>query len=224
MSNSIMNLDKYKKDILSFKSKVASSGCVYNSETWSKLSAPHKKLIAEFKEKTITRADVIKAYKNYYKNGKDVLRPFLLTMIWGFADTGYGTHRTNKYIDNKPNLKLIKESLDAVKAKDIKTAFAILKKIKGLGISYISKVLYFASKALTKDYVLIFDIRVARTLININTKKEIADLVNIYPSDKYEDYVAYNKLMHDLAKKYKVDADVIELFLFDLNKNDNEQL
>ena len=223
MSNSIMNLDKYKKDILSFKSKVASSGCKYNAETWSKLSAPHKKLIADFKEKTITRAHVIKAYEDYYKNGKDVLRPFLLTMIWGFSDTGYGTYRTNKYIVSKDNLKLIKESVDAVKLNDIETAFAKLKKIKGLGISYISKVLYFASKAAgNKDYVLIFDIRVARSLININTDKDVADLVNIYPSSKHEDYNKYNKLMHVVAKKYKVDADVIELFLFDLNKNDNE--
>ena len=223
MSSSIMNLDKYKKDILSSKSKVDSSGCMYHAETWSKLSIAQKKVIADFKEKTITRAHIIKAYKDYYKNGTDVLRPFLLTMIWGFADTGYGTHRTKKYIDSKPNLKLIKESIDAVKEKDIESAFAKLKKIKGLGISYISKVLYFASKAANhKDYVLIFDIRVARSLININTDKEIAKLVNIYPSDKYEDYVAFNKLMHDLAKKYKVDADVIELFLFDLNKNDDQ--
>ena len=223
MSSSIMNLDKYKKDILSFKSKVTSSGCKYNAQTWSKLTPPQKKVVADFIEKTITRAHVIKAYEDYYKNDTNVLRPFLLTMIWGFSDTGYGTYRTKKYIDNKDNLKLIKESLDAVKLKDIETAFATLKKIKGLGVSYISKVLYFASKAAKlEEYVLIFDIRVARSLININTHKDIAELVNIYPSDKYEDYSKYNKLMRALAKKYKVDTDVIELFLFDLNKNDDQ--
>ena len=223
MSNSIMNLDKYKIDIKIAKSQVDSSGCEYHAETWSKLSITHKKVVSDFIEKTITRADVVKAYKAYYKYGVNVLRPFLLTMIWGFSDTGYGTYRTNKYIVSNDNLKLIKESVDAVKLNDIESAFAKLKKIKGLGISYISKVLYFASKAAgNKDYVLIFDNRVARSLININTDKDITDLVNIYPSDKYEDYIKYNKLMHVIAKKYQVDADVIELFLFDLNKNDDQ--
>ena len=223
MSNSIMNLDKYKKDILSFKSKVASSGCKYNAETWSKLTPSQKKIVEDFKEKTITRAHVIKAYEDYYKNPKNVLRPFLLTMIWGFSDTGYGTYRTKKYIDSKDNLKHIEESLNSVKNDKTEAAFNTLKKIKGLGVSYISKVLYFASKAAgNKDYVLIFDIRVARSLININTHKDIAELVNIYPSSKHEDYNKYNKLMHVIAKKYQVDADVIELFLFDLNKNDDQ--
>jgi hypothetical protein len=191
------------------------TGFMYNVNTWSKLSEPHKLLIKNFEGKMITRADVINAYETYYSVHIDVMIPFLLTMVWGFANTGYGTHRTNNYIANPENIKLIKQSLEAVKNNNLKTAFKTLKQIKGLGVSYLTKILYFASRGVgLKEYALIYDIRVASSLIQLTTPKELFQIVTVNPSSKYEDYASYNKLVHQLATKYKVEADVIELFLF----------
>jgi hypothetical protein len=191
-------------------------GFKYNTQTWSGLSDDHKKLIKDFEDKEITRGDVIQAYETYYKDGTDVMIPFLLAMVWGFADTGYGTHRTNNYLNNTENIEKIKQSVDAIKNHDIKKAFKTLKKIKGLGVSYITKVLYFASKAAGFErYTLIFDIRVAKSLVQLTTPSKIFEIVSVSPSSKYEDYEKYNNLLHRLAHEYDLEADAIELFLFE---------
>jgi len=209
-----MDLDKYINQIKQLDPMA--TGFIYNTNTWSKLSAPHKMLIKDFEDKMITRADVIKAYRAYYRDGIDIMIPFLLTMIWGFADTGYGTYRTNNYIANAENMNWIKQSLNAVKKEDFKKAFKTLKQINGLGVSYLTKVLYFSSKgADLKYYALIYDIRVSSSLIKLSTPKEIYEIVSVSPSPKYIDFIKYNTLMHQLATKYQVQADAIELFLFE---------
>lgn len=38
--------------------------------------------------------------------------------------------------------------------------------------------------------------------------------LNISPSNKYEDYKGYNMLIHRWAKELKVEAENIEMFLF----------
>lgn len=208
-----MNLEKYINRIEALEPMAA--GFMYRVKTWNKLSLPHQLLIKDFEGKQITRSDVIKEYELYFRYGKSVLKPFLLTMIWGFSDTGYGTHRTNNYLATADNVEKIKQSLDAVKKEDIKTAFKTLKSIKGLGVSYLTKVLYFASKAAgLKNYSLIYDIRVASSLVQLNSPKQIFEIVSVNPSSKYNNYSKYNRLMHELAIKYKVEADAIELFLF----------
>ena len=209
----IFDLDKYIKQIK--KIQPAQSGFVYKRGTWKNLKSNHKALFKDYENKMITRPDVIKAYKDYFNGKGDCLKPFLMTMIWGFADTGYGTYRTNSYVTDAANLKLVKAGVDAVKINDLKSAFKHLKSIKGLGISYLSKVLYFATKgAGIKEYALIFDIRVARSLVQLSVPAFMMNLVSIFPSNKFEDYQKYNDLLHKLAKQYKVEADAIELFLF----------
>nr|WP_265733487.1 hypothetical protein [Acinetobacter sp. ANC 4470] len=42
------------------------------------------------------------------------------------------------------------------------------------------------------------------------------DIVDIKPSDKFQDYQSYNSLMHTLAQKYAVDAEALEMYLFEL--------
>ena len=210
----LMNLEPYTSKITKLN-PLSDSKFKYDSVRWSKLDKKYKKLIVDFEDKTICRADVINAYKEYYSNQVDVMRAFMLTMVWGFSDTGYGTHRTNTYTSEPSNVALIKTAIDAVKQNDLKSAFNDLKKIKGLGVSYISKVLYFATRGAEKpNYALIYDIRVARALVQLTTPKEIFEIVSINPSSKFADYEKYNSLIHKLASKNKLRAESIEMFLF----------
>jgi hypothetical protein len=191
------------------------TGCVYKTGVWKNLSAEHKELVRDFENKMVSRADVVKAYEEYYAGIGDYLRAFLLTMIWGFEDTGYGTFRTNNYITSTAHTACIKTALEAVAVHDIEKAFRELKRIKGLGISYISKVLFFATKAIgMSDYCLVFDIRVSRALVMLTAPAFVNDIINVMPSDKWEDYRKYNEMIHNYASQYQVDADAIELFLF----------
>jgi hypothetical protein len=191
----------------------------YKKSKWANLNADFKNLIQDFEEKEITRQNIIDAYKEYYMdNSKGFMKAFLLTMVWGFGDTGYGTHRTNKYIDNNDNINKIQAALDFIQQNQqdsLKNAFNKLDEIKGLGISYLTKILYFATRAKNSDnYALIFDIRVARAIVKLTIPKEIYEIINVGPSSKFADYEKFNSLIHKLAEDNKVEADQMEMYLF----------
>lgn len=188
----------------------------YKTSVWSKLSPEFKEEIKDFENKPISRTHVLQAYKDCFENKGGIIRPFLLTMVWGFSDNGYGTYRTNKYLSNLENHKLIQTAFEAVNKEEIEKAFRALKKIEGLGISYISKILYFAGRAKgIKNYPLIYDIRVARSLLMLSTPKDVVELLEVYPSSKFKDYEKYNKMIHGWAEEYNLSAECIEMFLFD---------
>lgn len=212
MSNVIY---KYKKQIQELN-PLEDSGFIYDSNRWSKLNKEAKKLVFAYENKVINRKDVIEAFTQYYEGKKDCLFPFILTMLWGFADTGYGTYRTNKYLGSTINRNNIESAFNEIKEKNIEKAYKLLMKIEGLNVSYISKLLYFATKSRKhKNYALIFDIRVARALVKVfDSDCDISGLLNISPSNKYKDFDNYNKLIHRWAKELNVEAENIEMFLF----------
>lgn len=191
----------------------------YNTNRWTKLNERCKIEICDFENKDITRQNIIDCYRDYLTGKTEsFIKPFLLTMVWGFADTGYGNHRTNIYLSNDVNIKLMEESIQFIRKGDkegIEKAFKTLKKIKGLGISYITKVLYFATKAKgIAEYSLIFDIRVAASLVKLTAPKEIYSVVSIQPSSKYKDYKTFNNIMHATSKKFSISAEQLEMYLF----------
>jgi hypothetical protein len=192
----------------------------YNYQRWENLNVSYNGLIYVFQDKDISRQDVIDAFKYYFENDNEegFMKPFLLTMIWGFADTGYGTHRTNNYIATEENRSKIKSAIEHLKADQegsLKKSFLEFNKIKGLGISYLTKVLYFATRAKHENnYALIFDIRVASSLVKLTVPTDIYEIVNIGPSSKFSDYAKFNHLIHKLAKENKVESENLEMYLF----------
>src|SRR5690554_6738171 len=179
-----MKIEVYKKIIQELK-PLTDSKFKYDKVRWKNLNMTFSSLITHFENKDISRQDVVNAYKDFYNGKSGWENPFLLTMIWGFADTGYGTYRTNEYLSKEINFVLIKEALEAVQNRKLEIAFNKLKTIHGLNISYVSKILYFATRGCGYDeYVLIYDIRVARSLIKLTTIPEVFEIVEISPSTK----------------------------------------
>ena len=184
-----MNLHAYRDKIAKLQ-PLSESSFEYKTTRWHKLDLESAKFIIDYEDKIVSREDVILAFENYYSGILTWQTPFLLTMVWGFADNGYGTFRTNKYILDENNRDLIIDAFEAVKTNKIKLAFKSLKKIHGLGVSYISKILYFATRACAyEEYAPIFDIRVARSLIKLSAIPELFDIVEIQPSSKFIHYI-----------------------------------
>lgn len=206
-------IQKYQTQIAAL-SPLEDSAFLYEPHRWKNLHTPAKTAVNPFEDKEISRKNVIKAYQEFYAGKTDFFRPFTLTMIWGFSTNGYGCYRTNKYLQPE-NQHHILTALEQIKNGKIEQAFDELQKIKGLNISYISKILYFAGRATKIErYPLIVDIRVARNLVALWDQK-LMQILNITPSNKYKDYDTYNNLLHDWAKDMKVSADAIEVFLFE---------
>jgi hypothetical protein len=191
---------------------------MYDSSKWEDLKPDYKELIKEFENKYITRKDVIDAYSYYLKNNTHgIIKPILLTMVWGFSNTGYGNFRTNKYLNNDNNIAKFEKAIQLLQNNNdnLEESFEILKGINGLGISYLSKILYFATKACNiDDYALIFDIRVASAFVKIAVPKEIYGIIKIGPSSNFEDYQTYNQIIHNFANEHSVEAEQIEMYLF----------
>jgi hypothetical protein len=208
-------LHKYTKEI-EVLNPLQDSVFEYNTSAWSKLLPEYKEIVSDYENKPIKRADIINAYAEYNTGNKNkAVRAFLLTMIWGFADNGYGTYRTNKYLSNPDNIDLIIKSFDYLRSDNLESAFKKLNNISGLGISYISKILYFATFAFKYDkYALIYDIRVATSLVKLTIPNDLFEIISIYPSSNFKNYHKYNTLIHNLAEKYNLKADSIEMFLF----------
>jgi hypothetical protein len=207
-------ISKYKKKIQELN-PLEDSKFKYDSNKWSKLNIDEKELVVSYENKEITRKEVINAFDEYFQGKKEYLYPFTMTMIWGFADTGYGTYRTNKFLSSNQNKTNIRDAFKAIAEGNSNDAYHLLMKVNGLNVSYVSKLLYFGTRARKQDdYALIFDIRVARSLVRIFDKDGISGLLNISPSSKYTDYENFNKLIHRWAKELKVEAENIEMFLF----------
>jgi hypothetical protein len=217
----MLNISRYKEEVQ--KLRPLNGGCKYRYDNWANHFTKKKLLdcVDEYKARKITRNTVIKSYAEYYKssaNGID--KPFLLTMIWGFDATGYGPFRTNAYLSGRHNRSMITHSLNSMFDGDIDSAYLSLKEIKGLGLSYISKILYFAGKARRLNpYPLIFDIRVARALVSLSSGGTFNRILNITPVNSLKSYKEYNSLLHNWAEQLEVDADQIEYFLFSQNLN-----
>jgi len=214
------SLLKYKREIGLLKPM--ESGFVFNYRRWN-IGYDYDKnyidLFKDFDSKEITRLDVIHSFRQYFeKKNENCFIPFLLAMIWGYGKSGFGPHRTNKYFVSENNRSHIKKAMELLSSKAVYEAYAELLLINGLNVSFASKITYFAGRALDlHEYPLIFDNRVANSLVSIFIGNEISNLVSVNPKTDLESYKRYNSLIHKWAREINVEADNIELYLFNEN-------
>lgn len=190
-------------------------GFVYEAKRWEGLNEGYAKQIAQYAGTEITRQTIIDSFKAYYAQADTSYHPpYLLAMIWGYANSGYGNYRVNRHLENETQ---IAKGMAALKAGNVEQAYKEFIVVKSLGISFISKLLYFGGRAKgIGPYPLIYDIRVARALVKLTTPPSLHDIFEVYPSNKWEHYQKYNATMHTLAAKHHVDAEQIEHYLYEM--------
>jgi hypothetical protein len=139
----------------------------YEHKKWKRHLVPSARTYLEdIDNSIINRSHVVKAYRDFF-NGSDTnpTHPFLLSMTWGYYNANNGAFRVNRLVAGG-NRKLIRESLNKMKDRNVAAAFDALNSIPYMGMSYISKALYFVGRALNmKRYPLILDNRVAEALV-----------------------------------------------------------
>jgi hypothetical protein len=151
------------------------------------------------------------------KSAEDVAVSFVVAMIWGFGDTGYGPYRVNAILENAgTNLRPRLESIKAAAQQDAGTArdeYIKTSKMRGLGPAFGSKFAYFMAFAngipSTPAPPLIAD---------INTSWAVWDLAGLDGSvRKRAGYVKYVDLVsHWAGGKWRMDE--VELALFEIGK------
>jgi hypothetical protein len=95
-------------------------------------------------------------------------------------------------------------------------------KATGIGLSTLSKFLYFFEFKIVGHPCLIFDSRIIDVMNDENGFKELHILTQngkITESNKRKKYVGYLQLMADISRKNDYKPDQLELFLFSMGKN-----
>lgn len=121
------------------------------------------------------------------------------------------------------NINLISEIINkpkrnSLKEEDWESIRKSLSSIKGLGVSTISKLLYFRTFKFGDFNALILDDRLLRVFQN-GEFKEFEKLKNLKRTNAMSDYLYYLEIMHETAKEIGASPENLEMFLFTFGSN-----
>ena len=211
-------IEKYKELIKSLP--VSEHGFTSKKETWkSKLKDKdgNKKkelewispmindIFGENDVITITRSDLKSSCSNI-----DVYF-FLKTIFWGYS-TGMRGNNFEFLFQKEQMEKMIKLFKENPKIDNFKLFYEKTKEIKGLGISTITKFLYFLEIPIMEKKALILDEQIMKALSESIFKYK--DFESLERRNAHEQYQHYLNTMDCLAKKMGTQPENIEMFLF----------
>ncbi|MBZ9652660.1 8-oxoguanine DNA glycosylase OGG fold protein [Psychroflexus montanilacus] len=147
------------------------------------------------------------------------LKLFILkTLMWGYPTKGRGNNLNNLLKDEKFELltsTLYKYHESTITIKQLSED---IKSIPGLGLSTMSKFVYFLDARLDGHKTLILDNRIIQ-VINSDSYKELNGLKGIRSGNAILKYPLYCETMDKLAQSIDVESDQIEMFLFMFGSN-----
>jgi len=140
-------------------------------------------------------------------------------MAWGYGDVGYGAHRTAEMLSRPDSLHNIRKIVESTQEQGPAAGWNALlsaNSIPGLGMSFGTKVLYFAGySGQHSPRALVLDDRVRWSLY------DLARGTVPPPGRRVQErhYLAYLELAQNWAAdpKWEQEADVVEYGLFALN-------
>lgn len=146
-------------------------------------------------------------------NSKESLEKRIIKILmWGYPSNGRGKNLQN-LLENE-NFKNLKSFLAEYKQLgEIKEITLPEEKIKGLGISTLSKFLYFLGIKIQGSRCQILDDQIIERLRR-GQFEELLVLSEISRPSAIRRYSEYIELLEQLSRKYEVSPDQIELFLF----------
>lgn len=153
------------------------------------------------------------------KNTEGTKKKIVKILMWGYPGGG----RYGQVQNILQNLNDLTTWLEAINGKNFDSvqddALGELPEINGLGLSTISKLLYFFDVKIENTPCQIYDGKVIKSL-NIN--HQIQELSERNNWDRtYDDYEEYINLLSELSENCECSPDQIELFLFMINNSFN---
>lgn len=180
--------------------------------TWSRECARNKPF-ENFCERTfkgesslkLSRADVLEAAKRSFPDG------LFTTILWGYPRNMRG----NTFQGILEGIERIQAALPEEKALPADHFLRICKELNGtgVGLSTLTKILYFFRYTVEDHPCLIFDRRIIE-VCNEQVFSELSALVQITDFNKCNKYYQYLETIHNIAEANDYKADQLELFLF----------
>ncbi|HEY4291238.1 MAG TPA: hypothetical protein VGN00_29255 [Puia sp.] len=187
-------------------------------ETWDREHYQSFKDFDSFLQKAFTTSDtVIFSRADLFDKVNEDIRAAIFSIIfWGYPRNMRG----NSFKSILSALPDIEKMLSGNRELDTAGFAGICEKLngKGMGLSTLSKFLYFFGFRLEGYKCLILDSRIIDVL-NANTFAELKMNETITEWNKEDYYPRYLKMMEDIAQKNDYSVDQLELFLFQFGKN-----
>lgn len=144
----------------------------------------------------------------------------LKTILWGYSSGMRGNHFFNIYKGQMGAICSILRKIESPCSPEaFEEAHKELRKIKSLGLSTYSKLLYFLGISLVESgCALILDERIIR-IFKSQKFEEFNSFNRISIENGYRYYLNYIQRIHELATQMQLKEDQIELFLFTFGNN-----
>lgn len=176
---------------------------------------PHQQHhINELFKKSILGPELIRVSRqDVFNASNDQLAFTLKTLMWGYPTKGRGKN-VDKLLE-KDNLEKLNNILIKYKNRDVTNSELISdsKQIAGLGLSTLTKFLYFLSIRIEGNPALILDQQIIN-VINSERFEELKPLKGIRYENALKRYSEYLHVMHNIAKDLQVSPGSLEYFLF----------
>lgn len=170
----------------------------------------------------ISREDIFKE--------EDLEKKLIMVLLWGYPTGGRGNNIADILYSRNELIPRISDFIEnhkkMINRKDFKNLFYTQnkngkkgKKIKGIGLSTMSKILYFFEIKIDNNPCLIYDSQICLSL----PKNQIDEFYD-YPWKKnYASFFHYLEVINKCSKEMKTKPDALELFLFLYNTHFNLQ-
>lgn len=183
--------------------------------TWEKYES--NKVFGEFYKTTFRNSSVEISRGDLFKLvAVDFNAAIFSIVLWGYPRNMRG-NSFEELLKNIDKLKILihgKTQFDEEEFLQMKR----LLKGTGIGLSTLSKFLYFFNIKFCNTRSLILDSRII-SVLQERKFKELHKLSEITEFKKDDYYIKYIKLMADISKKYNYEVDQLELFLFMFGSN-----
>ena len=236
--SSIKNYEEIIKSI-----PVKKHSVIVRKENWIKDDSLHTRLTKknQFQNNNKNLLNTLKKIFENAQNGQieisredifkeEVLeKKLIMVLLWGYPTGGRGNNIANILNERKQFIKKLNNTLKDKKNSIAQDDYKKLKfkdentkklKFKGLGLSTMSKILYFFEVKIDNNPCLIFDTQILLSL----QKNNIDEFKNVdweQADEKEEKYFEYLRIVNTISKEKlknsKIKPEAIELFLFHYN-------
>ena len=170
----------------------------------------------------ISREDIFKE--------EDLEKKLIMVLLWGYPTGGRGNNIADILYSRNELIPRISDFIEnhekMINSKDFKNLFYTQnkngekrEKIKGIGLSTMSKILYFFEIKIDNNPCLIYD-----SQIHLSLQRNQIDEFYDYPWKKnYASFFHYLEVINKCSEEIKTEPDALELFLFLYNTHFNFQ-
>lgn len=236
------SIKKYEEIVKSIP--VRNHSVIVRKENWIKNDSLHTRLTKNNQFQN-NNDDLLNSLEKIFKNAQngqieisredifkeeDLEKKLIMVLLWGYPTGGRGNNIADILYSRNELIPRISDFIEnhekTINSKDFKNLFYTQnkngekrEKIKGIGLSTMSKILYFFEIKIDNNPCLIYD-----SQIHLSLQRNQIDEFYDYPWKKnYASFFHYLEVINKCSEEIKTEPDALELFLFLYNTHFNFQ-